>query len=547
MKKLLSNPSRIETRSQSPDRQGMILVIVMMVIVLISLAGYGFLNALMTENKAVYMRGDELQAENLVQSGVAVVQALAAQTDQQRQEFFEEETAAEEIYKGVLVYGESDSFFRGRFTILSVNPQATTPAKFQYGPSNESAKLNLHAVAQWEADEPGSGVNALLQLPHMTEPIANALLDWIDTDSEARSQGAESEYYGALSPAYSARNGVPLALDELLLVRDVNRSILYGKDLNYDFYTDPNELSLQTDEESSESLEDDNTFPWTWLLTVHSAERNENATGEPLINVNQADLQQLHAAVTESLGAAWANYIVAYRQYGQAAEKRDPAAFSSAQPVDSLTMDYSKPVQFPINNLLALVGTTIKKPAIGEEDEVIYASPLSGSGSGPDDELTKLFTNLTVDSEPVLIGKVNLNLAPAPVLKAVPGMDDPTLEAIQSARENQSSTDPASRQHAIWPLLEEAVTLEKMEELIPYLTCGGNVYQAQVVGFYDQTGPSMRAEVIIDGTQGSPRVVKWTDLRMQGQPFPPELLGAQLDESEFESAGSSSTSSSALD
>ncbi|MEZ6048510.1 MAG: hypothetical protein R3C11_23640 [Planctomycetaceae bacterium] len=171
------------------QRRGMIMIIVLIVIVLISLAGYSFLNALMTENKAVYLRGDELQAENLVHSGVAMISAIAAQSKAEKAELFAEETNSNDFYKGILVSGEEDSFFRGRFTILSVNPQASTPAKFQFGPSNESAKLNLHAVAQWEADSPGAGLNALMQLPQMTEPIANALLDWIDADSQPRSQG----------------------------------------------------------------------------------------------------------------------------------------------------------------------------------------------------------------------------------------------------------------------------------------------------------------------------------------------------------------------
>ncbi|MCA9040079.1 MAG: general secretion pathway protein GspK [Planctomycetaceae bacterium] len=533
-------------------RQGMILIIVMIVIVLISLAGYSFLNALMTENKAAYLRGDEMQSENLVQSGVAVVQALSQQTREEQTEFFSDELDPQELYKGVLVYGEEDSIFRGRFTILSVNPEASTPAKFQYGPSNESAKLNLQAVAQWEADSPGAGLNALLQLPHMTEPIANALLDWMDSDSQPRSQGAEDDYYGGLTPAYSARNAPPLTLDELLLVRDVKRTFLYGNDLNADFYTDPNEQNLLSDDESSESLDAANTYPWSWLLTLHSAERNENSFGEPLIDVNQSDLKQLHQQVSEVLGEGWANFIVAYRQLGPGTEIRDAAVFSSAQPASSMKINDSLPPKFKIQNLLNLVATTVKQVPVGQEEPVYYQSPLGkSSGSGVEDVwaegLTSLFENLTVYSEPVVVGRVNLNLAPRPVLQAIPGMDETTLEAILEGRENESSSPSSGHQWAIWPLLEDLVTLEKMEGLIPYLTCGGNVYQAQVVGFYDQIGPSARAEVIIDGTQGSPRVIKWTDLQMQGQPFPPELLGAEPDEASFGSSETSLSSSSELE
>ena len=524
-----------QLKETSSERRGMVMIIVMIVIVMISLAGYSFLHALTNENKAAYLRGDEMQAESLVHSGVTVVQTLALQNRNERAELFADDLDEESLYKGALVCGEEDDIFRGRFTILSVNPAATTPAKFQYGPSNESAKLNLHALARWEKSMPNSGVNALLQLPHMTEPLANALMDWIDEDSISRSQGAESEYYGGLTPAYSSRNSVPFSLDELLLVRDVNRSMLYGNDLNYDFYVDAAERDLLSDEDSAETLtEDQNASPWNWLLTVHSAERNENSAGEPLINVNESDLTKLHKQVAEKLGEEWANFIVAYRQSGPASEVRDASAFNNAEPAANLKIDLAKKAgDFPINSLLTLVGTTVKqkitKPGETEETEVIYASPLGVNGD-LSLELPNLFEALTVEADPVVVGRVNLNLASEPVLRGIPNMDETTLEAIQSARENGPSAAEEGREYPIWPLLEELVTIEKMEQILPYLTCGGNVYKAQVVGFYDQKGPSMRAEVIIDGTQPPGRVVKWLDLRMQGQPFPPELLGVQSDE-----------------
>ncbi|MEZ6048511.1 MAG: hypothetical protein R3C11_23645 [Planctomycetaceae bacterium] len=346
----------------------------------------------------------------------------------------------------------------------------------------------------------------------------------------AQKSGAESDYYGGLTPAYSNRNGVPLSLDELLLVRDVNRNMLYGNDLNYDFYTDAQENEILSEEDSSESISEDSIFPWTWLLTVHSAERNENTSGEPLINLNETDLQSLHQQLSEKLSDNWANYIVAYRQLGPAAETRDAALYSTGQPAGTMTIDFSKPAVFPINQLLELVGTTVKLIPVGGEAEVVYQSPLSATSENLAEELIGLFENCTVDPEKVIIGRINLNLAPAQILMAIPGMDETTVEAILNGRENQSSIDGETLNYPIWPLLEELVSLEKMEELLPYLTCGGDVYQAQIVGFYDQNGPFARAEVTIDGTQRSPRVVKWTDLRLQGQPFQLEFLGAQIDD-----------------
>ena len=42
--------------------------------------------------------------------------------------------------------------------------------------------------------------------------------------------GAESDYYGSLSPPYAPRNGPPVTIEELLLVRGVTPQLLFGLD-----------------------------------------------------------------------------------------------------------------------------------------------------------------------------------------------------------------------------------------------------------------------------------------------------------------------------
>jgi len=46
-----------------------------------------------------------------------------------------------------------------------------------------------------------------------------------------------------------------------------------------------------------------------------------------------------------------------------------------------------------------------------------------------------------------------------------------------------------------------------MKQLLPFITAGGDVYRARVVGFFDAAGPLARQEVIIDATQ-RPAVVR---------------------------------------
>jgi general secretion pathway protein K len=58
--------------------------------------------------------------------------------------------------------------------------------------------------------------------------IIASIQDWIDTDSETHVNGAESDYYGTLTPPYNAKNGPIDDLSELLLVKGVTPDIYWG-------------------------------------------------------------------------------------------------------------------------------------------------------------------------------------------------------------------------------------------------------------------------------------------------------------------------------
>ncbi len=66
---------------------------------------------------------------------------------------------------------------------------------------------------------------AVLELdPELIDPI----IDWLDTDSTARTSGAEDAYYQGLPSPYHCKNGLLDSLDELLLVKGMTKEILYG-------------------------------------------------------------------------------------------------------------------------------------------------------------------------------------------------------------------------------------------------------------------------------------------------------------------------------
>ena len=66
------------------------------------------------------------------------------------------------------------------------------------------------------------------------------------------------------------------------------------------------------------------------------------------------------------------------------------------------------------------------------------------------------------------------------------------------------------------------------KELLPYVTTRGDVFRAQVVGYFDGGGVSARAEVVIDATIPLPRILFWRDISHLGRGYALQTLGVDL-------------------
>ena len=58
--------------------------------------------------------------------------------------------------------------------------------------------------------------------------LVDSIMDWRDPDDLHRTNGAESDYYGSLSPAYSAKNGPLDSVEDLLWIRGMTPALFYG-------------------------------------------------------------------------------------------------------------------------------------------------------------------------------------------------------------------------------------------------------------------------------------------------------------------------------
>ena len=122
------------------------------------------------------------------------------------------------------------------------------------------------ALAGISRAQPNPGV----PVPVMTPDIADAILDYIDSNEDVRSFGVESDHYLGLSPPYRAKNGPLETVEELLLVKGVTPQLLFGQDVNRNFQIDPFEQDLPTGE-GADPGDPSSAFGWLAYLTHDSA------------------------------------------------------------------------------------------------------------------------------------------------------------------------------------------------------------------------------------------------------------------------------------
>ena len=148
---------------------------------------------------------------------------------------------------------------------------------------DEASKFNINVVTK----------DQLLGLPYMLEEIADAIIDWRDTDDMPSDAGVESGYYEGLEFGYRARNGPFQTIRELLLVKDVTEELFYGEDTNFNGQLDYNERD--GDETSPiDDGDDELDLGWIAYLTCYTPEENSIAK----VNINTAP----EAVLTALLG-----------------------------------------------------------------------------------------------------------------------------------------------------------------------------------------------------------------------------------------------------
>jgi type II secretory pathway component PulK len=516
-------------------RQGSILMVVLIVVMVVSLGAYSFSAMMLAHHETALLSSNNQQTRWLVDSGIDTIRVHLSLTETERVESGGNYDNPM-LFQAVNIIADPDPTAAGNFTIVSpaINSDGYT-AGIRYGLENESARLNLNALILADTYAENGGRTMLMALPGMTEYVADAIMDWIDEDDDTREYGAEYDYYQGLSSPYTPTNGPFNTVEELLLVQGVSPQLLFGADVNRNGMVDTHEQAALSAVQqiadltaSAESAADSMVSGslergWSSYLTLYSQENNLNINGEPRINFNEEDLTKLHQDLSAVFSVDVANFVILYRQGLPTAGSSDGIPIPAA----SYQVDLTVPAEQEINQILELIGISLEgAPAEDGEDPIIIQSPWPLESFGI--YIDNLMDNASTNANATIPGRLNINAAPRTLLEGIPGLSSEAIDRIVQERFTDPTQDTSNyTRHETWLVKNLIVTLEQMKLLQPFITGNGDVYRAQIIGYYEGGKASSRAEVVIDSTTVTPRIRLWRDLSHLGRGYPLEVLGYQ--------------------
>lgn len=565
---------------QDSDRRGSVLILVMVVIAMLTLGAYSFSEIMISESEATAMYGRQAESRAFADSGVELAAAVIAVPES-------EEDASlyhnPNRFRGVLLSESENARGRGYFSVVA--PVETDPSgtALRNGLIDESGRLNVNRLLNFDLDEDQTR-EMLMYLPDMTEEVADAILDWIDSDETLRTYGAESDYYTTLDPPYEARNGAIESIDELLQVAGVTADLLYGEDANRNGKLDPNE----NDGDASAPFDNSDGIlqpGWAAFLTVNARELNQRADGTERTYINNGVLDELYDSLAEEFDEDIAQFVVAFRMYGAYVDPNDPAAQAAAAEsgesgsstnsnsdsssntesnsesgnsrnsegglveaaaavgnalggnaqgtVSRGGMDLSKGATYDLKSLYELIGAQVEAEIEGQK--TLLQSPWAADSGSMQTYLPTLLDALTVVEGPELSGRINVNQARLEILLGIPDMTEEIAQAITSSpmigAEGEALAEQAAmRTNTGWLVSQGIVELPTMVKLDRFLTGRGYVFRAQIVGFFEEGGGYTRIEATIDSTESPAKVVSVSDLTELGRGYTKAELTGIIDD-----------------
>jgi len=193
------------------SQKGMALVMTLLILTLLVVTGLELNRAVRVEASLAGNFRDLTQSSYVAQSGVEIARLLI-QNDNPAYDGLNEQWAQFESLSALSQMLFSEGLFSGRIV-------------------DENSKLNPNGLIDRFGNvdpKKKTQMERLLVFLEYDPSILDAILDWLDPDDQRRPQGEEKDFYGKRKIPYGTKNGAMDLLGEMLLIRGIDASMLYG-------------------------------------------------------------------------------------------------------------------------------------------------------------------------------------------------------------------------------------------------------------------------------------------------------------------------------
>ena len=192
------------------------------------------------------------------------------------------------------------------------------------------------------------------------------------------------------------------------------------------------------------------------LVTVHSIDKNTDASGNPRVNINNADGQQLTQIQGNNNQSVFSqgekDALVQQREFGSIGDLIDATAvteqvFNNIRERISVESDEEDEDTVNINTADAGRLQTLDGIDEGIANRIIDHRNSQGNFQNVDqlkevkliteDEFSSIVDQITTKDEATVSGSININTAPQEILQLLPGMDTDKAGAIITRRESE--------------------------------------------------------------------------------------------------------------
>lgn len=509
-------------------RRGFVLPVVLLVLVLIALLAAAFsfeMNADLAVTRGALHR---FQARQAADAGIQRVMLLLRERRLETDAWFNN---PDELRRVLVWRGDLEPTDLGRpdetevendrrpaflFSIVADDP-ADDEINVRYGLTNEAGKLNINTASR---DQLRILITQVFP-EAAVEELVDALMDWRDEDDAPGEHGAESAYYATLDPPYRPKNAPFDTIEELLMVRGFTAQILYGEDYDRNGLLSPNEndgeLSFPLDDGDGELNR--GLYPY---ITVYSRDFNTANDNKPRFYIGKGI-----DGVREDLAEFFSDEELDFIADALAADYSEEASSngtggepSTSQPSGGRGRNSSRNAGGPTTR----GGTQNQMTEMYSLVDLLKPVPQGGGQSLPTpftlEDFHRILDRLSLWIEPEQVGLIDVNTAPAEVLRCVPFLTAQMADDIVTQR---AALDSTAKRTPAWLLIHNVVDEDTMAEVIPFVTTRGFQFEVESVGFATHVGTVSRIQAVLQMRGPVAQIVYYRDLTPLGIGYPLRL------------------------